>query len=407
METIQRDVTIVGAGPAGAACALMLSRSGLSVAVLDKADFPRDKICGDALSVDVVNQLEKISPKLAEDFHSLSEKVPSYGVTIYAPSTKALHIPFVHKQRYKCGYLCERSVFDNLLVSHMKQAENVTFFPKQKVAQMERSESGVTVRTQDRLFSSSMVLGADGAQSVVARSLRKSGIDRRYYSAGLRMYYDNVGGFSEGNYIELFFFKKIRPGYLWVFPLPDGKANVGIGVLSSAVTRRSLNLREILSDLLATHPVLRDRFKDAIAMESPQGFGLPLGGKKRRISGDRFLLLGDAAGLIDPFSGEGIANAIRSGRFAADHVLKCFSENNFSPAFNRRYDAEIYRLMQKEFRISRTLQKMCSHPWLFNKVVRNANRNEHLKGFLTGTLSDIEQKKLLARPGFYCRLFFG
>lgn len=406
MEHLRYDIVIVGAGPAGASCAIQLAKTGLQVAVMDKASFPRDKICGDALSVDVVNQLHKISPKLASDFEQLSHKVPSYGVRIYAPSGEPLDIPFIHKQENKCGYLCQREVFDHLLVTHMLASENVSFFQNQTVTSVEVSPEKVVVVSEDYSITASVVIGADGAQSVVSRFLSGNSIDRRYYSAGLRVYYENVSSFTEGNHIELLFFKDTLPGYFWIFPLPDNRANVGIGILSSAVAKKKINLRKSLEELIVTHPVLKDRFRNAKPLEASKGFGLPLGGKKRKISGDRFLLLGDAAGLIDPFSGEGIGNAIRSGRVAAAHLINAFEHSDFSSEFNKNYDAEIYRLMQKEFRISRSLQKICKRAWLFNRIVRKANRNEYLKQFLTGTLSDIEQKKLLTRPGFYFNVLF-
>ncbi len=104
MEIKKFDVVIVGAGPAGAACAIRLGRSGLKVALLDKATFPRDKTCGDALSVDVINQLAMLSDKLATDFTFLENKTPSYGVKIFSPDHQCVDIPFVHKNEKRFGH---------------------------------------------------------------------------------------------------------------------------------------------------------------------------------------------------------------------------------------------------------------------------------------------------------------
>ena len=166
-----------------------------------------------------------------------------------------------------------------------------------------------------------MIIGADGAHSVVAKYLGTTTIERKHHSAGLRVYYENITSFHPDRYIELYFFNEILPGYLWIFPLPDNKANVGIGMLSDTITKKKINLRETLEKLMRTHPALKERFQYARPLETVKGFGLPLGSKQRKISGDRILLAGDAASLIDPFSGEGIGNAIRSGRVAAEHVL--------------------------------------------------------------------------------------
>jgi flavin-dependent dehydrogenase len=231
-------------------------------------------------------------------------------------------------------------------------------------------------------------------------------LEHKHYSAGLRIYYKNVTNFHKENFIELHFFKAILPGYLWIFPLPNNEANVGIGMLSSYVSKKKVNLKKVLQDLIKTHPNLKERFKNAEPLETIKGFGLPLGSKKRKISSNRVLLLGDAAGLIDPFSGEGIANAIRSGRVAAEHLKQCIKLNDFSAKMNLNYDKEIYRLMQKEFKISRTLQNLCKYPRLFNYIVNKANKNNALREFLIGTLEDVEKKKMLTKPSFYYRLFF-
>ena len=136
-----------------------------------------------------------------------------------------------------------------------------------------------------------------------------------------------MSNFNEGNFIELYFFKDFVPGYLWVFPLPNNEANVGIGLLSSFISKKSVNLKEIFQKQLKEHPAFQERFKDAVPIETIKGYGLPLGSAMKQISGNRFLLLGDAASLIDPFSGEGIANGIRSGRLAADVVKEAMTKN--------------------------------------------------------------------------------
>ena len=142
-------------------------------------------------------------------------------------------------------------------------------------------------------------------------------------------------------------------------------------------------------------------------METIKGYGLPLGSKKRNISGKGFLLTGDAAALIDPFSGEGIANAIRSGRVAADHALSCFEKRDFSAAFNKNYDKEIYRRMWNEFKISRTLQYLITYKWAFNFAIKKAKQSKYIQQFLIEALASIDKKKkMLRNPGLYLRMLF-
>lgn len=401
------DVVIVGAGPAGSACAIRLGNSGLKVALLDKATFPRDKTCGDALSVDVINQLFILSEKLAADFKSLENKIPSYGVKIFSPDHNFIDIPFIYKNEKSFGYISPRLNFDNFLFQHVKEYANVEIYEGCCAERIEQKKSGIIVETNKGSFESELIIGADGAHSAVSKNIGEIKVDKKHYSAGLRVYYEGVASFHKENFIELHFFKDILPGYLWIFPMADNKANVGIGMLSSVVSKNKVNLKEVLQKLITTQPHLKERFENAKPLETIKGYGLPLGSKKRNISGERYLLTGDAAALIDPFSGEGIANAIRSGRVAAEHVIKCFAENNFSAAFNKGYDKEIYRRMWNEFKISKTLQTIVTYPCAFNFAVKKAKQSKYLQQFLIEALASAEsKKKLLTKPGFYYRMLF-
>ena len=379
MEKIEVDVIICGAGPAGSACAIRLADSGLKIALIDKATFPRDKTCGDALSIDVINQLAILSPQLAQEFTALAEKVPSYGVRIYSPAHESLDIPFLQEDKNACGYISPRLDFDNLLLNFAKRTANVQLFEHCNIENIVHGNDSILATANGKEFKAQLIIGADGAHSIVAKMLAGFKVEKDHYTAGLRVYYEGVKGLDDHNFIELHFFKEALPGYLWIFPLPGNKANVGIGIPSSIIARKKINLKKILENLLSTNENLKDRFKDATPLESIKGFGLPLGSKKRKISGERFLLTGDAASMIDPLSGEGIGNAIRCGRIAAEHAMDCFKENNFSATFNKAYDKEVYRRMWNELRVSRIMQKVFTHGWVLNLLVRKGNKSRYMK----------------------------
>ncbi len=407
MEPLKFDVIIVGAGPAGCTAAFMLSGKGLKIALLDKDMFPRDKICGDAFGADVTKQFNLINEGFTKKLQQFSTKVPSNGVRFFSPNHKSLDIEFVVPQnKFGGGFVAKRFDFDNFYFSEISRLSDVEIFQNQQVMEVVSSGEKILLKTSTLSFEAEIALGADGAHSILNKRLTENKVEKNHYCAGLRQYYANVKGFHPQNHIELHFYKELLPGYFWVFPLPNNQANVGVGMLSGEVSRKKINLKEKLIEIIKTHPNLKDRFEHATPLENIQGFGLPVGSTKRSISGTRFLLLGDAAGLIDPFTGEGIANAIRSGRVAAAHVLKCFEQNRFDPDFNYKYDKEIYHKMWTEFRFGHTMQRLFRYPRMINFVVKKANKNKSVQLMLSAMLNNFDMKKELVKPSFYFKLFF-
>lgn len=401
------SIIIIGAGPAGAAAAIKLAQLGHRSTIIDKSVFPRDKVCGDALSLDVINQLEWISPSLSKSFFNETPACPSKGVSIISPGNHRVDIPFVHKGEQKAGYVSRRIDFDHCLLQEAKRYPEITLHLGEQITHIERRGQKINLKTNSRQFSADLVLGADGAQSIVARKLAQLKLEPAHHSAGIRQYYDNVSGFHPYGYIELYFFRRILPGYLWVFPLPNKRANVGIGMLSKEVARKGVDLKKTMEEILKESPTLKERFEKARALEAPKGFGLPLGSRKRNISGDAYLLLGDAGGLIDPFSGEGIANALRSGRVAAEYIDNAIkNEEGFEAENNRKYDEEIWKRVWPELQLSSRLQKMCRYPFIFDLITRKAERNPVVHQFLVDALAEVSVKKQLTKPSFYWNLIF-
>ncbi len=404
----QFDVIVVGAGPAGMACAYSLLQSDLSILILEKKQFPRDKVCGDALSADVINQLKSFFPSVYQDFIRLPTSLPSYGVKFFAPNEDHIEIDIKKKKESAPGYICRRVDFDNFLFQKFIEVkrEGISIIQGIDIHDIEKSRQGVEVKTDQGTFSGKVIVGWDGTNGVVRKKFLGIGIEKKHHCAGIRAYVKNVHGLSRKNSIELHFLKDTLPGYFWIFPLTDNTANVGLGVLSKEVSERKINLRELLIEIMEYHPVLSKRFKNSDIEGDIKGFGLPLGSKKRVLSGDRFLLTGDAAGLIDPFTGEGIGNALRSGRYAAEHVLRSFKKGDFSKKFNKKYDRYVFSKTWKELRVSRGIQNLLYYPVLFNFVIRKAKNNPSLKKLLTSMLEDVDLKKELLKPGFYMKLFF-
>ncbi|MEO6188886.1 MAG: geranylgeranyl reductase, partial [Ginsengibacter sp.] len=363
--------------------------------------------CGDAFGADVSRQFQRMDQRLSESLKKFPDNLTSNGVRFFSPDYKSLDIEFsAPNSESGSGFVARRVDFDNFYFSEINALPDVQIFQGQEVLSIANSTDHIQLKTASATFEGQIALGGDGAQSILNKRLAGNKIERNHYCAGLRQYYKNVKGFHPDNHIELHFYKELLPGYFWVFPLPGNQANVGLGMPSNEISRKKINLKEKLSELIRNHPNLKERFSDAIALEAIQGHGLPLGSKKRHISGERFLLLGDAAGLIDPFTGEGIANAIRSGRIAATHVLKAVEDKRFDADFNLFYDKEIYRKMWNEFRFGHSMQMLFRHPRMINFVVKKANKNKSVQLLLSSMLNNFDLKKELTKPSFYFKLLF-
>jgi geranylgeranyl reductase family protein len=233
MENEEYDVVIVGAGPAGCTCAYQLAGKGIKVAILEKENFPRDKTCGDALSTDVVNQLNRIDPALAQQFQMRVEKTASHGIRFFSPGNKCLDISL--NDARSSSFIAKRLDFDNFYFDQVRQRPDIHVYTDHKVEEIEALENEIIVTTSKKKFKAKVVVGADGANSVVTKKLTNHKVEKNHHCAGLRQYYENVSGFHPNDYIELHFYEGILPGYFWIFPLPNNQANVGLAMLSSEV----------------------------------------------------------------------------------------------------------------------------------------------------------------------------
>lgn len=358
------DIAICGAGPAGSTCALALAKSGLKVALIDKSSFPRDKICGDALAPYMGQVLGTIDPNLEKLYADFEQKEEVNMLRIFAPNTKTLDLSFAVQ-----GAISTRMEFDNFLFQQAIQYSNIQPFLGQTVKdiQVDKDAVNITLGNQTQL-QAQLIIGCDGAQGIVSKKLTNNKVDLQHHSAAVRAYYSNVTNIQTGSF-ELHYFKDLVPGYFWIFPLPNNKANVGFGMLSETTSQKKMNLREKMQELIETVPSIKERFKNAERLTPIKGFGLPLGSRKITISGERFMLCGDAASLIDPLTGEGIGQAVISGRYAAWHALKCFEQNDFSAKAMLPYRKMVYDKLWKPNNLRYRVQKLITRfPWLINSI---------------------------------------
>ncbi|WP_052732603.1 NAD(P)/FAD-dependent oxidoreductase [Hymenobacter terrenus] len=363
------DVAIIGAGPAGTACALALRHRGLRVALLDKAQFPRDKVCGDAVPGHALKALRQLDPSFAEGLWQLQPLDAVRQSRLVAPNGDSLWM------RWKLpSFNSPRETFDAALLALVQAHSTTEILENTGLKTLSIDADHVRLTTSAGAeITCQLVIGCDGANSVVRRQLLPAPLDRAHHCAGVRAYFEDIAGAKAG-LTEYFFTKDYLQGYLWIFPVGRGLYNVGLGMLSETVARHKVDLKQLLPQLLATHPALAGRFASARQHGGIQGFGLPLGGGRTvSVSGQRFLLCGDAASLIDPIQGHGIDTAMQSGILAAAQVLACFEKQDFAAGFMKQYDAQVAEKISRKLAKSYRLMRFLSNkPWLVNAGVRLA-----------------------------------
>ena len=376
-KVLEYDVMIIGAGPAGCACALELRNAGLRVALVDKAAFPRDKVCGDAIPGRAIKTLKQIDPEFEIAFKNFHKKYETKRTTLYYKK-KAITFDWV-----RTAYTCTRIEFDNFLFSLVRKNTITDIYTNTLPDTFIKTDNGfsVTIKNSPAIFNTKILIGADGAQSAVAKQLTNKKLDRDHHVGSIRAYFSNVSGIEDTT--EIYFDHEFLPSYLWVFPLPGNMVNVGFGMLSEEISTRKINLKKAFYDFINNTPELKLKFKNALQLSDLEGFGLPLGSKINTLSGANFMLTGDAASLIDPISGDGIGNAMLSGKLAAEQAISCLKKVDFTSVFMKQYDQSLLQIIGKElkthYRAQRILSKMpllldilflaCKHQTL-NKIVR-------------------------------------
>jgi menaquinone-9 beta-reductase len=357
------DLIIVGAGPAGCGLALMLSELKLKIALVDKADFPKRKVCGGAISDRALNRLKEFPGKLNiyDDFLKLLKKEESYGVRVFTPGFKVMEFDFKNPlSKTAPGYVCERSDFDSFMIDQVKRKTRTEVFTGTKITKAEVHSGGVKIYAGDRIFEGKMIAGTDGANSIISRQLLNNtgskGVD-----VGISAHFENVSGFNKHNLIDVYYIDELLPCYFWVFKLPENKANAGLFLPSHKAKRLNIPLKYLIEEIISKNEQIACRFKNAVRLDDFKGSILPAalsGFPAKKLSGSRVLLGGDAAGIADAITGEGIGNALLSAQYMSKAIKNCFMENDFSKETLSIYDELIRKRLGKEIKLHSAARKL-------------------------------------------------
>lgn len=398
--TSSTQVVVVGAGPAGAATAMFAARAGLDVVLLDRRTFPRDKICGDAIARKSLSVLRELG--ITDTGAFLHEPISHAVLT--SPRGHRVEVDLSSREEPDPHMVCRREIFDDVLVRAARSRLEV----REDTAVADVIREGTAVRgvvcrrhgttTEIR---ADVVVGADGFDSVVARRLGHYRHDSRWFVA-TRGYYRGLD--VARNSVEVHFVDQTLPGFLWMFPTGDGVTNVGLGLVHRDLKRRRVRLRDVHEAVLAL-PRFRARFASTERIGDVHGWNLPTPDFSRVLAGDGFLLAGDAAGLVDPFSGEGIGNALVSGRVAARAIERNIGEGESLG----RYPAQLREAIEgKEIDLHYRLRSLARHARLVDVLVGRAEAHLDVLDWvrtMTAESNTLARKRALLSPVTYARLW--
>jgi menaquinone-9 beta-reductase len=379
MSAHQPDVVVVGAGPAGAACALLLARAGFAVVLLDKTRFPRPKPCGEYTSPAVAAVLARLGLRQAVD---AAGACWLRGMRLYAPDGSAWLIDYAAQGQRALAL--PRATLDHVLVEAAAHA-GARVVEGYRVERLE-TDREVVVGVRGRLggtptrLAARLVVGADGLHSVVARGLGMGVALPWPRRLGLVAHYE---GLPLDGYGEMYVG---RHGYCGLAPLGDGLVNVGI-VVDLPDAGDSLTAAARYERALAGIPAAARRLAGARRVSPVRGMG-PLAWRARRVSGAGWLLVGDAAGFLDPFTGDGVYEALRGAELAAAVAGRALATGDLSARALAAYAPLRRRVFGGKRRLGWVLQLFVHQPALLAYALRRLQARPPLDRRLVAALGD-------------------
>ncbi|WP_370970319.1 geranylgeranyl reductase family protein [Amycolatopsis sp. cg9] len=375
------EVIVVGAGPAGSTVATYLARSGVDVLLLEKTEFPREKVCGDGLTPRGVKQLIDLGIDTSEDagwVHSRGLRILTGDLTLELDWPDLTSYP-------PYGVSRTRHDFDDLLAKLAVKA-GARLYERTTVTSAITNASGRVVGVEAKVgpertpvhYRAPLVLACDGVSARLALSVGIQKNEKRPMGVAVRQYYKSPrhdDPFIEGH-LELWDKSdprdpKLLPGYGWAFPLGDGTVNVGLGMLSTSASFRNTDYRALLRQWLDGTPE-EWGYREENAIGKVGGAGLPMGFNRTPHYRDGLLLLGDAGGMVSPFNGEGISAAMESAQIAAEVVVQALARRE-GPSRERALEAyprAVRELMGGYYQLGNVFAKIIGKPKIMHACTK-------------------------------------
>ena len=363
-ENLTADVVIVGGGPAGTAAAIELARSGRSAIIIDKAVFPRDKCCGDGLTTLALRELEAVGfdPGTVDDWFDVG------GAALRSPSGREVTIPLPTDGLFAA--VAPRLQLDNALVDLARDAgadvRDGHGFRSLEYRADEDGNGYVRIEADGLTVDTRYVIAADGMWSPVRKAV---GLNEPGYLGewhGFRQYASNITG-TAASQLHVWFEPDLLPGYAWSFPLPGNRANIGFGVLRDG-ERGGKEIKAIWPDLLQRAHIVEALGAGFEMEDRHTAWPIPARVDSLPLTADRVFFVGDAATATDVMTGEGIGQALLTGRLAAESII---AAGAIQPAAAADvYEREVRHHLIADHKMSLALGSVLAKEWGARGAIR-------------------------------------
>ncbi|TGK02564.1 NAD(P)/FAD-dependent oxidoreductase [Leptospira langatensis] len=337
-------ILVIGGGPAGASAAYFLAKAGMSVTLWDKAFFPREKTCGDAVSAKAFYTLFRMGIKEGDVFPE-HQSISDIALFDWNGEKRNLLLP---PNLFGNSFqVIPRKNLDHTLLQKAKEAgaEVVEGRPVQEILPTSHGFRAIHSKGEETFR---ILIGADGIHSQVASSVFGRKREKASKSFAMRAYIRDVHLSFPHSYYFIYQ-RNIFPGYAWIFPLPGGRANVGFGFPCGLEAKGEFQPFTFWNSLLE-NPILRSELQGGIWESEPKGHYIPMRVGRGPLYLDRAFLCGDAAGLVDPITGDGIDLALESGALVAEDIIRAFRSNRADLSLGEYYQEVCEKNIRMELR---------------------------------------------------------